>query len=96
MESRCMGRGTESVGRIEGNWDVECGTWNRRNNGKIWANKSIKNHLRLGGMLKCKRLKVLLLLLLLLLLSSSFHYYHHHHPCFFASDGVHVFLIIKE
>jgi len=93
-----MGRGTESVGRIERNWDVECGMWNRRSNGKIWANKSIKSHLRLGGMLKGKKPKVLLLLLLLLSSSSSsFHYYYHyHHPCFFASNGVHVFLINKE
>jgi t-SNARE complex subunit (syntaxin) len=37
-----MGLGAESVGRIERKWDVECGMWNKRNNGKIWANKSIK------------------------------------------------------
>jgi len=37
-----MGLGTKSVGRIERNWNLECGMLNKRNNGRIWANKSIK------------------------------------------------------
>jgi len=56
-----MGLDTESVGRIERNWNVVCGI--REIMEKYGQARVLKNHLRLGGMLRCKRSKLLLLLL---------------------------------
>jgi hypothetical protein len=78
-----MGLDIESVGRIERNWDVECGMWNERNNGKIWANKSIKKSSTSWRHAKgAKGPKYYYYYYYY----YHHHYHYHHHSCFFASN----------